>query len=274
MGESVTESFTKITGTKTKLMRHHKLLNLDIMLGDYDEFMAEIMGLAHFNGRGYVCLVNVHMFIEAQMSQHFLHVVNTATIATPDGMPIAWALKFLYGIKQPRVAGMDLLPDLLARAEASGTPVFFYGSTDKMLTATRTHLNSAYPKLQVAGAVSPPFRPLTAEEDEAYVQTINRSGAKLIFVVLGCPKQENWMNRMTGRINGVLIGVGGALPVLVGEAKRAPQWMQDTSLEWLFRLTQEPKRLWKRYLVTNSMFIWKMIKEKFKGQNSKVKNLS
>ena len=259
---------TTIPGTKFKLMRHHKLLNLDIMLGEYDEFMAEIMGLARSNGSGYVCLVNVHMFIEAQMSQPFLHVVNNATIATPDGMPIAWALKFLYGIKQPRVAGMDLLPDLLARAEASETPVFFYGSTEKMLTATRKHLQTTYPRLQVAGTVSPPFRALTPEEDEEHVRTINNSGAKLIFVALGCPKQENWMNRVTGRINGVLIGVGGALPVMVGEAKRAPKWMQNSGLEWVFRLLQEPKRLWKRYLSTNLSFIKMLVMEKFKKKKS------
>jgi len=259
---------TTIIGPKFKLMRHHKLLNLDIMLGDYDEFMTEIMGLARSNGSGYVCLVNVHMFIEAQMSQPFLNVVNHATIATPDGMPIAWALKFLYGIKQPRVAGMDLLPDLLARAEASETPVFFYGSTEKMLATTRKHLHTAYPNLQVAGTLSPPFRPLTPEEEGEHVQIINRSGAKLVFVVLGCPKQEYWMSRMTSRINAVLIGVGGALPVMVGEAKRAPQWMQNSGLEWLFRLFQEPGRLWKRYLSTNWSFIKMLVVEKFKKKNS------
>jgi N-acetylglucosaminyldiphosphoundecaprenol N-acetyl-beta-D-mannosaminyltransferase len=192
--------------------------------------------------------------------------VNSATVAAPDGKPIAWCLNFLYGIKQNRIAGMDLLPDLMKKSEIERLPIFIYGSTEEMLNTTREYLLENHPHLLVAGFLSPPFKQLSQEEEEEHARIINKSGAKIVFVVLGCPKQEYWMSRMTNRINAVLIGVGGALPVLVGQQKRAPAWMQDAGLEWLFRLSQEPKRLWKRYLVTNSIFIAKMIREKLSSR--------
>jgi N-acetylglucosaminyldiphosphoundecaprenol N-acetyl-beta-D-mannosaminyltransferase len=118
-----------------------------------------------------------------------------------------------------------------------------------------------YPNLHIRGLYSPPFRALTPEEEERTIERINSSGAKLLFVVLGCPKQEQWMASMAGRINAVMIGIGGALPVLIGMQKRAPKWMQRAGLEWLFRLLQEPRRLFKRYFVTNSVFLYLLSRE-------------
>ena len=126
---------------------------------------------------------------------------------------------------------------------------------------TRAYLDDNYPDLSIKGLYSPPFRALTPEEETRTIEKINASGAKLVFVVLGCPKQEQWMASMAGKVNAVMIGIGGALPVLIGIQKRAPKWMQNAGLEWLFRLVQEPKRLFKRYAVTNSVFLYLLSRE-------------
>lgn len=151
---------------------------------------------------------------------------------------------------------MDMLPDLIRKAEEQHVPVFFYGSTPEVLKRVEENCAIHYPGLTIAGAISPPFRPLSAAEEAHTIDTINRSGAGLVFVALGCPKQELWMNRMRGQISAVMLGIGGALPVLAGEVNRAPEWMQNAGMEWLFRLIQEPKRLFKRYAVTNTLYIW------------------
>jgi len=209
----------------------------------------------------YTCIANVHMLVEAHKDASFSAVVNNADIVTPDGIPLTWGLKLLHGIKQDRVAGMDILPDLLKAAEEKAIPVYFYGGTDEMLDKTKEFINLHFNKLKLAGIYSPPFRILSEEENNDIIQSINKSGAKLVFVVLGCPKQEKWMSSMRGRINAAMIGVGGALPVFIGMKKRAPRWMQKSGMEWLFRWAQEPRRLFKRYLVTNSLFLFLLSKE-------------
>jgi N-acetylglucosaminyldiphosphoundecaprenol N-acetyl-beta-D-mannosaminyltransferase len=129
-----------------------------------------------------------------------------------------------------------------------------------MLERTRLYLQKNFPQLPIAGLYSPPFRPLSSLEEEQIIDTINRSGAKFVFVALGCPKQEKWMASMKGRVQACMIGIGGALPVLVGMQKRAPRWMQKTGLEWFYRMVQEPGRLFKRYAVTNTLFLWLLLK--------------
>ena len=204
------------------------------------------------------------MCIEAYKSSSFAKNVNDADLVTPDGMPLTISVKLLYGQKQDRVAGMDLLPDLLAAAEKENLGVFFYGGTDEMLDETKEYVKNNYPDLSNQHYLSPPFRPLTIEEEEEIVNTINQSEAHLVFVALGCPKQEKWMASMEGRVNACMIGIGGALPVMIGLQKRAPKWMQQLSLEWLFRLIQEPRRLFKRYFITNSLFMYLLFKEWFR----------
>ena len=244
-------------------MRSKKLLNVNYTLGPYRSFVDKMIELAHTKRSTYVCVSAVHMFIEAYKDESFAAILNKAEIVTPDGKPLTWALRFLYGIKQDRVAGMDLLPDLLSEAEKQNLSVAFYGGTDDMLEKTQKHISKKYPKLVIAKMYSPPFRPLKTEEEDAIIKIFNESGAQMIFVVLGCPKQERWMIAMKDKINALMIGIGGALPVLVGLNKRAPVWMQDSGLEWMYRLGQEPKRLFKRYATTNSLFIYLMLKEKF-----------
>jgi len=241
-------------------MRITKLINFKISICSYTNFINEISHNGSQNISTYVCIANVHMFIEAYRDVNFLNVIDNADIVTPDGMPLVNALRFLKGIIQDRVAGMDLLPDLLAIAEKENIKTFFYGGTEEMLSKTATYLQKNHPQLNVTGYYSPPFRAATELESDKIVKIINESGAGIIFVVLGCPKQEKWMYSMKGKINACMIGIGGALPVLVGMSKRAPKWMQKRSLEWLYRLIQEPRRLFKRYLITNTLFIYIVMK--------------
>ena len=232
-----------------------KVISLHISTGTYSTFVCQIIELAVRQASSYVCVANVHMCMEAVKSKTYAKAVNCANLVTPDGMPLAKAIQLLYGVKQDRVAGMDLLPDLLAEAEQKELGVFFYGGTTSMLVQTKLFVNANYPLLSNQHYYSPPFRPLTVVEEKKVVESIKASGAHLVFVALGCPKQERWMASMKGRINACMIGIGGALPVMIGMQKRAPKWMQQLSLEWLYRLAQEPKRLFKRYLITNTLFI-------------------
>ena len=242
-------------------MKKVKLLSIAVSTGSYSDFVTNIIDSAVSHKSNYTCVANVHMLVEAHQDKSFATLIRNALFITPDGKPLSWALRLLYGIKQDRVAGMDLLPDLLGQAATEKIPVFFYGGTNELLTKTETYLAQNFPGLTIAGMYSPPFRDLTREESDLIVDKINASGARLVFVVLGCPKQEKWIASMKGRIQGMMVAVGGALPVLVGMQKRAPKWMQDAGLEWLFRLIQEPKRLLKRYLVTNTKFVYLLTKE-------------
>jgi N-acetylglucosaminyldiphosphoundecaprenol N-acetyl-beta-D-mannosaminyltransferase len=246
-----------------------QLISISISTGSYLSFVDRLIQMSETSGSTYTCVANVHMLVEAHKDPAFASVVNNADLITPDGLPLTWGLKLLYGLKQDRVAGMDLLPDLLKRSEQKSIPVYFYGGTEEMLSKTKEYSEKHYPSLKIAGMYSPPFRALSVEEEQSIIKKINVSGAKFVFVALGCPKQEKWMASMKGLVNACMIGIGGALPVLVGMQKRAPLWMQKYGLEWLYRLLQEPKRLFKRYAVTNTLFLWLLfkvvVKNFFKG---------
>ena len=244
-------------------MQRKKLLGININLGTYSYFISTLIEKAKEKKSYYVCVANVHMLSEAHYSEQYTNIINAADLVTPDGKPLTWALKFLYGIKQDRVAGMDLLPDLLKESAMNNISVAFYGGTQIMLAKTKDHIEQNFPGLHIAAMYSPPFRPLTKDEDDTVVEIFRNSGAALIFIVLGCPKQEKWMASMKDRIGAVMIGIGGALPVFVGIQKRAPRWMQNAGLEWFYRLMQEPGRLFKRYATTNSLFVYLVLKSKY-----------
>lgn len=240
--------------------KEYTLMGIKVDAGSYTDFVKAIV---HMPGRvksAYICVANVHMLVEAYQDTSFAEVVNKADIVTPDGVPLTWGLKWLYGIKQDRVAGMDLLPDLLKESEKKNIPVYFYGGTDEMLLKTKKYIQQRFPALPLAGMYSPPFRPLTSEEEQHIIDKINISEAGFVFVALGCPKQEKWMASMKGRVQSCMVGIGGALPVLVGMQARAPRWMQRSGLEWVYRLLQEPRRLFKRYAVTNTLFLYLLLK--------------
>jgi len=219
----------------------------------------------------YVCVANVHMLLEAYDSIEFRKVVNSAYLVTPDGMPIAKSFKILYQKEQERVDGMSLLPTLLSECEEKKLSVYFYGGTQTMLDQTGSYISQNYPLLKISGLYSPPFRDLSVSEMDDIASQITNSGANIVFVVLGCPKQEKWMHAMQDKILSIMIGIGGALPVLIGMQKRAPEWMQKNSLEWLYRLKQEPRRLFKRYFRTNNLFLFLLAKEQLKKTRKKNK---
>lgn len=241
-----------------------KILSLSISLESFDNIVEDIINKGINHQSSYVCIANVHMNIEAYRDANFANVVNDANLITPDGMPIVKALKWLYGIQQDKVSGPDLMPRLLEEASLQNLKVFFYGSTEEVLELLKIYCQEKYPSLQIAGMISPPFRALTIEEEQEYIDTINNTGTNILFVALGCPKQEKWMASMKGRIHAVMLGVGGAFPMLVGVEKRAPLWMQRYMLEWFYRLMQDPRRLFKRYFITNNLFIYLICKEKIK----------
>ena len=221
----------------------------------WDEALARISAWAAARESRYVCLCNSHSVVTTTQDQDFLRVVNEADLATPDGMPVVWMLRRLGFGGQQRISGANLMWRYFALAESRGHAVYFYGSTDATLARLCVVLTTAFPALRIAGLYSPPFRALTEEEDAESVARINKSGAGAVFVSLGCPKQETWMAAHRGRIQAVMFGVGAAFEFHAGVINRAPLWMQRCGLEWLHRLCSEPRRLWKRYLITNTLFV-------------------
>jgi N-acetylglucosaminyldiphosphoundecaprenol N-acetyl-beta-D-mannosaminyltransferase len=243
-------------------MKKKKVLTSWISTGTFQEFTENIFSLTENQPSSYVCFANVHMVIEAYKDKSFNKVVNEADIAAPDGAPLSKVMWLIDKFKQERVCGMDLLPVLLAEAEKRNKSVYFYGSTEDVLHAMLQRIHNELPALRVAGAYSPPFRTLTEAEDQEIINNINNSGADLIFVALGCPKQEKWMAAHKDKVNACMLGVGQAFLVYAGLEKRLPKWARDLSLEWIYRLYLEPNRLWKRYLTTNSQFIYLCLKQK------------
>jgi N-acetylglucosaminyldiphosphoundecaprenol N-acetyl-beta-D-mannosaminyltransferase len=217
--------------------------------------VARVHEWAQASQSRYVCICNAHSAVTAQSDHQFKAAIAGADMATPDGAPVAWLMRRQGVPGQKRVSGPDLMLDYLALAAQRGEPIGLLGSTPQTLHTLQQRLLAQWPSLRIAYAVSPPFRPLTTDEDNALVKDINASGARTLWVSLGCPKQELWMAAHAGRVQAVMVGVGAAFDFHAGTVKRAPLWMREHGLEWLHRLVSEPRRLWKRYLVTNTLFI-------------------
>jgi N-acetylglucosaminyldiphosphoundecaprenol N-acetyl-beta-D-mannosaminyltransferase len=231
------------------------VLSVPIDVISWDAAVQRIMSWAARRMSRYVTICNAHVVVTASRSSDYYKVIAQSDMATPDGAPVAWMIRRLGFPEQPKISGPDLMPRLLEQAASHGISVFFLGSTTDTLALLEARIREAHPDLVVGGMYSPPFRPLLVDEDAAVVAQINESGAGLIFVGLGCPKQERWMAEHRGRVNGVMLGVGAAFDFYAGSVKRAPEWMQRFGLEWLHRLISEPRRLWKRYLTTNTLFV-------------------
>ncbi|MGH7999148.1 MAG: WecB/TagA/CpsF family glycosyltransferase [Brasilonema sp.] len=208
-----------------------------------------------------VCVANVHMLMEAYWNPDFGTVLKNADLVTPDGMPLVWMMKFLGARHQERVPGMDVLQASCVLAQKLNVSVYFVGSQTEILSRMRERLNQEFPNLKIAAMEPLPFRPLTSTEDKALIEKINSSGAGLVFVCLGCPKQENWMAQHKDKIHAVMVGLGGVFPVYAGIYKRAPRIVRDLGLEWLYRWIQEPRRLWGRYTKTIPPFLWLAFKQ-------------
>ncbi|MDC0834001.1 WecB/TagA/CpsF family glycosyltransferase [Geitlerinema sp. CS-897] len=222
----------------------------------FERQMQVILSWASHRERRTVCVANVHMLVEAHSNPSFAKVLERSDLVTPDGMPLVWMLRLLGASGQDRVAGMDVLYSLCQQAPKYGVSVYFLGSHQAILDRMKQRLDREYPDLEIAGMEPLPFRPLTPEEDEELVDRIERSGAGIVFLSLGCPKQETWIDVHRDRLRAVAIGVGGVFPVYAGLHRHAPLWMREAGFEWLYRLVQEPRRLWRRYAETIPPFLW------------------
>lgn len=249
-----------IAQTKIVWPAKYDLFGVHVAVSDYDQIVELILQAARERLPALLSFHPVHAIIESIRDPVLLAKVNRFDAILPDGQPVRWALNQIHGVAmQERVYGPNLMLKLCARAADVGIPVYLYGSTPKVIELLQQKLTARFPALQIAGAESPPFRELTPEEDDLAVRRINESGARILFLGLGCPKQEHFAADHAGRIQAVQLCVGAAFDFHAGTLPMAPAWMQQLGLEWLFRLTHEPRRLWRRYLVTNSIFLTKWL---------------
>lgn len=213
-----------------------------------------------------VCLCNVHVAVSARGDADLRSALDISDMITPDGAPLVWLMRKRRWPEQQRISGPDLMWCILARAEQLGLSVFFYGGTASTLQKLLSTIHASFPALKIAGHLSPPFRSLRIEEESEIYSRINQSGAHIVMVGLGCPKQEKWMARHKGRIDAVMLGVGAAFDYHAGTLKRAPLAWQHAGLEWLYRLVKEPTRLFRRYLMTNTLFLlalpWELLRRR------------
>lgn len=236
-----------------------KILGVNIAVTDMTSTVAYIeQNIESLRGE-YICVSNVHTTITAYADEQYLNVQNSAKIALPDGRPLSLACKRRGYSTAERVTGPDLMGNMFERE--NGIRHFFYGDKQTTLDILKQKLLSRYPAIRIAGMISPPFRDLTKEEDDEMIRRINEAKPDIVWVGLGAPKQERWMYEHRGKINAVMIGVGAGFSYHADLIKRAPMWMQKMSLEWLYRLLQDPVRLAKRYLTTNVKYMWLISRE-------------
>jgi len=213
-----------------------------------------ILAMAEARTGGMTCVSTVHMVMEGHDDADFRRIVNSADLITSDGMPLVWMLRVLGVTDASRVYGPDLTPYVCRAAAERGLSVGFYGSTPDVLDDLARELLAAIPQLSIGFRWSPPFGRVSSQEDEEVVEAIRESGIGVLFVGLGCPKQERWMAAHRDRLDCVLVGVGAAFDFVAGRKPKAPGWLQRMGLEWLFRLACEPRRLWRRYARHNPRF--------------------
>lgn len=211
----------------------------------------------------YICVTNVFATVTASEDKEYLEVQNNALMAIPDGGPLSIVGRKRGFKNMSRTTGPDYMGEMFKISKENGYRHFFYGSKQETLDKLEENLKKDYEGIEIVGLYSPPFRELTKEEDEEIIKMINDAKADFVWVGLGAPKQERWMAKHVDKINGLMVGVGAGFDYYAGNIRRAPMWMQKMSLEWLYRLIQEPKRLFMKYLTTNTKFIWNaMIRNK------------
>jgi N-acetylglucosaminyldiphosphoundecaprenol N-acetyl-beta-D-mannosaminyltransferase len=237
------------------------VLGVYVAVSSYDELVRRSLAWAEQGQARAVFFAPVHMIMEAVDHPEFMARLNAADMVNPDGMPLVWALRALGASNAQRVCGPDAMPILLAAAEKAGMPVGFYGGSQAVLATLVAKVRLQNPKLNVAYIESPPFRALSPKEDAAVVDRIVSSGVRLLFVGLGCPKQENWVMKHRDRIPAVMFAVGAAFDFVAGTEHRAPRWMRRCSLEWAFRFASEPRRLAWRYLKHNPRFVLRIFRQ-------------
>ena len=234
-----------------------EILGIPLAVSDYEEVLDWMEAMIAADARGYVTAAAVNLVMSAQEDPEARVALLGATLAVPDGQPLVWALHALGHARATRVYGPDLMLGFCTRAARSGTPIYLYGGrTPEALVLLEERLSRRFPGLEIAGGFSPPFRALTDEEEERAIADINASGAAIVWVGTGQPKQEKWMYRMRPLLSAsLLVGVGAAFDFHAGLVPQAPTWMQRNGLEWTYRLVREPRRLWRRYARYNPRFV-------------------
>ncbi|MCX7004081.1 MAG: WecB/TagA/CpsF family glycosyltransferase [bacterium] len=251
-------------------MDYATILGVRLAVTDYAGLLAQVRAAVGGAGQRCVNFCNVHVTMEAQRHAALRAALNAPNAMTvPDGMPLVWAMRMWGAPIRTRVYGPDFFDLCFTRAAELGWRHFLYGSTDATLALLQQRLHARFPAARIVGAHAPPFRPLTADEERADADRINASGADIVWVGLGAPKQELWVQRMAPALTApVLVAIGAAFDFHAGTVKQAPDWMQDHGLEWLYRFIQEPRRLWKRYCYNNPRFIAGVLCERLRGRRT------
>jgi N-acetylglucosaminyldiphosphoundecaprenol N-acetyl-beta-D-mannosaminyltransferase len=234
-------------------LQSYQVLKTNIHATSYQDACDRIEGWIKTAKSCYVIAANVHVVMTGYVNSAYQQVLDDADLVTPDGMPLVWALRLLGSKHQSRVYGPDLMLAWCDRCSNLGYPIYLYGTTEQTLENLAKNLKQKFPNLVIAGLYAPPFGDNNQIEQD--LNRIQASGAKVIFIGLGCPKQEYWMAQAQGKINAVMIGVGAAFDFHSGIVAQAPRWRMKLGLEWVYRLIQEPKRLWRRYLINNPSFV-------------------
>ncbi|QDU56083.1 WecB/TagA/CpsF family glycosyltransferase [Aeoliella mucimassa] len=234
----------------------HNVLGVKINAVDYDAAVTRIIDAARAAKPMAISALAVHGLMTGVLDREHRYRLNHFELIVPDGHPVRWALNWLHGTKLPdRVYGPNLMLEVCRSAAETGVPIFLFGGTEELLADLQHRLLKQFPKLQIAGVRASKFRTLNEQERQELVDEIRQSGAKLAFVGLGCPRQEVFSHEMKGRVSMPLLAVGAAFNFHAGQLAQAPKWMQDRGLEWLFRLWKEPRRLWRRYLYLNPLYL-------------------
>jgi N-acetylglucosaminyldiphosphoundecaprenol N-acetyl-beta-D-mannosaminyltransferase len=233
------------------------VLDAPLAVTNYAEVIDWMQAVIAADARAYVTAAAVNLVMSAREDAAAREAVLGATLVVPDGQPLVWALRALGNPAATRVYGPDLMAHFCARAAQSAIPMYLYGGrTPEALATLERRLRERFPGLQIVGGYSPPFRELTTEEEARVCAAIDASGAEVVWVGTGQPKQEKWMARMRPRLSApLLVGVGAAFDFHAGLVRQAPPWMQRNGLEWAYRLVREPRRLWRRYARYNPRFI-------------------
>lgn len=229
-------------------------------ISSYKEAYTLIIYAVHSNESlpNYVTINNVHTVVESVLHNDYLKVINNSFMSFPDGRPLSIVAKLKGEKNITRIFGPTFFEKTLEWGQKDGLKHFFFGSTEATINKMLKKISTNYPKTIIAGYYSPPYKKeFSEDENEKFIKIMNESGADIFWIGLGAPKQEIWMYENYKKLSkGIMIGIGAGFDYLAGNTKHAPQWMKTASLEWFYRLIQEPKRLWKRYLITNTLFVW------------------
>ena len=245
------------------LFARYSVLDAAIVGTKKELALSEVISRVKAGEGGYACFVNAHVSVMTRQRADVRYAVNTATFAFPDGKPVYLIGKYLDGLDIEKISGPDFMADIFESKEGRALRHFFYGGTPEVLDRLTSLLVNTYPGANIVGVISPPFRPLTEKEQLEHLDVVRASQAQIVWVGLGAPKQELWMHDYASSIpQAMFMGVGAAFDFHAGTLERAPEWAQKWGFEWFYRLIKEPRRLWRRYLTTNSLFIYHALKDR------------